>query len=43
MPIQNPFRVEQEFLMKVKLEADKKDVDGGFLRVIFYYDHEAAA
>jgi hypothetical protein len=43
MPIKNPFRVEQEFLMKVKLEADKKGVDGGFLRVIFYYDHKDAA
>ncbi|WP_035900653.1 hypothetical protein [Labrenzia sp. DG1229] len=43
MTVKKPFGVEREFQMKVALDPDHKGVDGGFLRVIFYYDHEATA
>lgn len=38
--VPEPFRVEQDFQMTVKLEPDKHGVDGGFLRVLFFYDYE---
>ncbi|WP_421979514.1 hypothetical protein [Roseibium sp.] len=38
--VREPFRVQRDFEMAVTLEADREGVDGGFLRVLFFYDHE---
>ena len=38
--VPEPFRVERDFHMTVKLEPDKHGIDGGFLRVLFFYDYE---
>ncbi|MET1412370.1 hypothetical protein ABVF61_08900 [Roseibium sp. HPY-6] len=41
-PLKTPFKVQEEFKMMIQLEPDKKEVNGGFLRVIFYYDQNLA-
>ncbi|WP_299472361.1 hypothetical protein [uncultured Roseibium sp.] len=42
-PVKNPFKIQEEFQMTVQLAPDKKGVDGGFLRVIFYYDQNVTS